>query len=227
MTASDHAQQRSQRFPLPGRGRPQMDSGLSGLMSQRRGSAESSHLISPRTASSQGRHHPRLLDLITGRTRALVRHAKKSSAACSTSPPQNEAFTALLNRARRRCVRGGQDDRARLRPVCRAAHPSRATSSPIRSAAAAERCLPSPLPPGAGLNRPCCLSWKGTKTMVERALGLIGSPALDRGTLRRWPSGSGSGRATDPGSSPSIFCAIAAARANRLLHRACCLSDDT
>src|SRR5215831_11482950 len=26
MTASDHAQQRSQRFPLPGRGRPQMES---------------------------------------------------------------------------------------------------------------------------------------------------------------------------------------------------------
>jgi len=29
MTASDHAQQRAQRFPLPGRGRPQMESGPS------------------------------------------------------------------------------------------------------------------------------------------------------------------------------------------------------
>jgi hypothetical protein len=30
MTASDHAQQRSQRFPLPERGRPQMESGHRG-----------------------------------------------------------------------------------------------------------------------------------------------------------------------------------------------------
>jgi len=41
MTASDHAQQRPQRFPLPGGGRPQMESGRRVAAVRRRGCAES------------------------------------------------------------------------------------------------------------------------------------------------------------------------------------------
>lgn len=69
------------------------------------------------------------------------------------------------------------------RPVCPARTPLSRNVSFYRSAAAAEqagfrpclRCRPE--------TAPFCPAWKGTRTTVERALALIESGALDRGTI--------------------------------------------
>ena len=45
MTASDHAQQRPQRFPLPERGRPQMGSGLSAPVQELRYASHARALV--------------------------------------------------------------------------------------------------------------------------------------------------------------------------------------
>jgi AraC family transcriptional regulator of adaptative response / DNA-3-methyladenine glycosylase II len=69
------------------------------------------------------------------------------------------------------------------RPVCPARTPLPQNVKFYRSAAAAERagfraclrCRPE--------TEPFCPAWKGTKTTVERALALIESGALDRGSI--------------------------------------------
>lgn len=69
------------------------------------------------------------------------------------------------------------------RPICPARTPLARNVRFYQSAAAAEhagfrpclRCRPE--------TAPLCPAWKGTKTTVERALGLIESGALDRGSV--------------------------------------------
>ena len=69
------------------------------------------------------------------------------------------------------------------RPVCRVRTPFARNVEFYRSAAAAERAGYRPCLRCRPESAPFCPAWKGTKTTVERALGLIGAGALDRGTV--------------------------------------------
>jgi AraC family transcriptional regulator of adaptative response/methylated-DNA-[protein]-cysteine methyltransferase len=69
------------------------------------------------------------------------------------------------------------------RPVCRVRTPFARNVEFYPSAAAAERSGYRPCLRCRPETAPFCPAWKGTKTTVERALGLIGAGALDRGTV--------------------------------------------
>lgn len=69
------------------------------------------------------------------------------------------------------------------RPVCRVRTPLAGNVEFYPSSAAAERAGYRPCLRCRPETAPFCAAWKGTKTTVERALGLIEAGALDGGTV--------------------------------------------
>ena len=79
------------------------------------------------------------------------------------------------------------------RPVCKARTPFARNVEFYPSAAAAERAGYRPCLRCRPETAPFCPAWKGTKTTVERALGLIEAGALDRDTVDALAEGLGIG----------------------------------
>ncbi|CTQ53130.1 Methylphosphotriester-DNA--protein-cysteine S-methyltransferase [Roseibium album] len=106
----------------------------------------------------------------------------------STRMPSEHTYEAILHRdpALDGVVFSGvKTTGIYCRPVCKARVPFRKNIALYPSAAAAEaagfrpclRCRPE--------TAPFCPAWKGTKTTVERALGLIRSGALESGSVQQ------------------------------------------